>query len=270
MKNKEAIEKILQEIEKKYTLIIEEREEQLDDGSVDFYIKECKGWLFGLWSFTEEDKEVQEVQYFCQYEQDINKFKPSESNICKKITVYTYEDNNNRADTSVIYMDYIMNSIELIRKHPLRAWYENYYGAMCNCQYMSGAKILSHWVQYKFNRTKRQFIVSLCDKLTIKFVKKFICPYIYLDEDDEYVFIDDYGASCSPRYEVCVKTTGQTGAYAWFEDDEDGQKIKSKWDKFTIRMKKLTRLFNVVWYPPFNEIVFYTNKESSNEQTSKM
>ena len=36
MKNKEAIAKILQEIEKKYTLIIEEREEQLDDGLVDF------------------------------------------------------------------------------------------------------------------------------------------------------------------------------------------------------------------------------------------
>lgn len=270
MKNKEAIIRILQEIEKKYTLIIEKREKQLDDGLVNFYIKECKGWLFGLWLATKEDKETQEVQYFCQYERDINKFKPSESSIHKKVLVYTYEDNNNRVDTSIIYMDYIMNSIELIRKHPLRAWYENYYGAMCNCQYVSGAKILSHWVQYKFNITKRKFIVSLCDKLTIKFVKKYICPYIYLDEDDEYVFIDDYGTSCSPRYGVCVKTTGKTGAYTWFENDEDGQKLKSKWNKFTKKMKKLTRLFNVFWYQPFNEIVFYTNKELSNERTSKV
>lgn len=270
MKNKETIAKILQEIEKKYTLIIEEREEQLDDGLVNFYIKECKGWLFGLWLLTKEDRETQEVQYFCQYEQDINKFKPSESNIYKKVIVYTYEDNNNRVDTSIIYMDYIMNSIELIHKHPLRAWYENYYGAMCDCQYVSGAKILSCWVQYKFNKAKSGFVVSLCDKLTIKFVKKYICPYIRLCENDEFVFIDDYGTSCSPRYEVCVKTTGQTGAYAWFEDDESSQELENKWDKFTTKMKKLTRLFNVVWYPPFNEIVFYTNKELSNEYASKV
>lgn len=270
MTNKEAITKILQEIEEKYTIVTKERERQLDDGLVNFHIKECKGWLFGLWCLAKEDKETQEIQYFCQYEQDINKFKPSESNIYKKIIAYTYENNNDKVDTLIVYMDYIINSIELIRKHPLRAWYENYYGAMCDCKYVSGSKVLLHWVQYKLNETKRHLVISLCDKLTIRFVKKYICPYICLCEDDEYVFIDDYGTSCSPRYEVCVKTTGQTGAYAWFEDDEDGQKLESKWDKFIAKMKKLTKLFNVVWYPPFNEIVFYTNKELSNEHTSKV
>lgn len=45
---------------------------------VNFHIKECKGWLFGIWWNLEGEEEL---DFFAQYERTIDKFKPSASTI---------------------------------------------------------------------------------------------------------------------------------------------------------------------------------------------
>ena len=49
------------------------------DTVVYFHIKELRGWKFGIW--FQKDNEDIKFDFFAQYERDIDKFKPSASNL---------------------------------------------------------------------------------------------------------------------------------------------------------------------------------------------
>lgn len=253
---KEAVQKVLDKIDEKYTITLDDKY-GLDWNWINFRIKECPGWLFGAWCFG-EPSEKQTICYFCQYEKDINKFKPSYSNIKQDITVY-YDDN------WLSRYEYIENSIEFIRKHPIRAWHEDYYGDMAECRYVNGLKVLSDWIKHKFKCFKSDTIISLCDRLAIRFVKKNIYPNIrtWVEEymsNNYKLYIHDEGEDVAPRYEVTVEAKLKDdefgGAYSWFDGEDE--KLEQKWRKFIKRTKKRAKFFNVYWYVPFNDIFFVT------------
>lgn len=258
---KEAVQRVLYKIGEKYIITLDD-EYGLDWNWIDFRIKECPGWLFGAWCFG-EPSEKQTVNYFCQYEKDINKFKPSYSNIKQDITVY-YNDN------WLSGYEYIENSIEFIRKHPIRAWHEDYYGDMAGCRYVSNIKVISDWIKHKLKCFKSSTITSLCDKLAIRFVRKNIYPNIRIQieeymPNDYKIYIRDEGEDVAPRYSVMVEAKHiddkYIGHYGWF--DEENEKLEHKWRKFTKKTQKIAKFFNVYWYVPFNDI-FYMFKGENN------
>lgn len=55
-----------------------------EDSVVHFHIRGVKGWLFGMWI----DISLQDsaIQFFAQYEETIDKFKPSRSTFCERVS----------------------------------------------------------------------------------------------------------------------------------------------------------------------------------------
>lgn len=78
------------------------------DMVVHFYIKELKGWKFGIWWNTDGEKEF---DFFAQYERDIDKFKPAASSL--KVEDAS-PDNWDLRD--------VVQICRFIKKHPYRAW----------------------------------------------------------------------------------------------------------------------------------------------------
>lgn len=90
-----------------------------EDGVVHFNIKGLHGWKFAMWIETNPEKLKGEnsekypaIQFFCQHELNIDKFKPSRSFFLEK---YSLED----IKSSAPYEFYaIVEMIQMIKRHP--------------------------------------------------------------------------------------------------------------------------------------------------------
>lgn len=89
-----------------------------------FYINKCRGWLFGLWINPKADSTIYayEVNFFAEYEKNIDKFKPSATFLCETITIKDDEDLEiNLSEKMFGY--YIEELIRMIHKQPYIAYY---------------------------------------------------------------------------------------------------------------------------------------------------
>ena len=86
-----------------------------EDSVVHFRLKECKGWLFGIWWRTSTDERYEvEFDFFAQYEDLIDKFKPSRSYFVAEDV--KLEDRKDLKDN--IYSGGVYSIAEFIKKHP--------------------------------------------------------------------------------------------------------------------------------------------------------
>lgn len=89
-----------------------------------FYINKCRGWLFGFWINPKADSNIYayEVNFFAEYERNIDKFKPSTTFLCETITIKDDEDLEiNLSEKMFGY--YIEELIRMIHKQPYIAYY---------------------------------------------------------------------------------------------------------------------------------------------------
>ncbi len=97
-----------------------------ENSVVNFWIKELKGWKFGIWFHTSKPdengkKEPDSCQFFAQRELFIDKFKPAASNYCEEIKAY--EENNKFFDKfSTLYV--IKNMLYEMKYHPFISFYK--------------------------------------------------------------------------------------------------------------------------------------------------
>ena len=77
---------------------------------VHFHIDECPGWKFGIWWDVPDDNvsELVHGQFFAQYEETINKFKPSYSQLHAKLFVNIKQDDADTWESHKI-IDFIKN-----------------------------------------------------------------------------------------------------------------------------------------------------------------
>lgn len=100
---------------------------------IHFHVAECPGWKFAIWWETPEDKDDDDIitgQFFTQYEETIDKFKPSRSDMCIKIVM--------RLDVDEPYCeDYVdaANIINFIKNEPALAFCRDYWGWDYNAEY---------------------------------------------------------------------------------------------------------------------------------------
>ena len=97
-----------------------------ENSVVNFWIKELKGWKFGIWFYSpkpDEDgkKKRDYCQFFAQRELFIDKFKPAASNYCEKIEAYE-EDNKFFDKFSTLYV--IKNMLYEMKYHPFISFYK--------------------------------------------------------------------------------------------------------------------------------------------------
>lgn len=122
-----------------------------ENGVIHFNVKGLHGWKFGMWLETDAEKLKNEngkdypaVQFFCQHELNIDKFKPSRSFFSVDLSLSDIEAED-------IYSFYEIRSIlKMIKRHPFVSF------AMDGC----GDKYYSHsyvgyYLKQKLYKTKR-------------------------------------------------------------------------------------------------------------------
>lgn len=261
MRNVDAIKAVMKVIQGKYTVIYEEPHKLWNN----FIIKECTNWLFGLNCYDEDDDNIKKtLSYFCQHKQNCRKFNPSWSYIKKDITVYDIDYNGIDCIEGI---DYIINSLDFICKHPIRAWAEDYYGYMTNCVYASSYKIFFQWIKYRMHEGKVGFIQDTLNKALLRWFKRNIVPYICefsAIEDGNppikgKVRVFDYGDFNGYRviYVVDEQEERPHGFYDWFTDEDKDCKLSQKFNNLCDKYNKIADFFGSYWLNPFDHSYQY-------------
>ena len=130
-----------------------------ENSVVNFWIKELKGWKFGIWFHTSKPdengkKEPDSCQFFAQRELFIDKFKPAASNYCEEIKAY--EENNKFFDKfSTLYV--IKNMLYEMKYHPFISFYKGVaYNDYIDRKSLIWFYIKENW-DVKFYKTENKF-----------------------------------------------------------------------------------------------------------------
>lgn len=198
---------------------------------VHFRLKETPGWLYGVWwnlSVNEEGTVRVSGDFFAQYEEEIDKFKPSASYYgCSMPSLMA-------ADGSICLEEgEVVSIITFIRDHPYRAW---------NGHISFNDKIsdIKAWFRYQ----KRQKYLRKGKRLE-KNLYKDLCKFAKIASKllkyTNNITVEDYGEGIYPRYFFQLIATPdegfeKNGCYElWEKDDAIGQlytQLKTHYDKY--------------------------------------
>ena len=95
-----------------------------ENSVVNFWIKELKGWKFGIWFYSPKDDNGEDkpnyCQFFAQRELFIDKFKPAASNYCEEIKAY---GKDNKFFDNFALID-IKSMLYEMKYHPFISFYK--------------------------------------------------------------------------------------------------------------------------------------------------
>ena len=226
---------------------------------VHFHIKECPGWLFGIW-WTIPDGSNPEQRYisgelFTQYEETLDKFKPSRSCLCTTITAIPDEDDQICSCYTAAKM------IAFIRNEPYLAFCRDYCRWNYNEEYHTREEARAKYDEYRVWQDNKVKYTKECDERVIAFVKERILP-LFTDAE-----IHDNGENCSPRYDVIAPLkknkdlVDECGCYEWFEDDDkEGKKTMEEFNALIKECEALSDKYEFFWSVPFNPDVYFYKK----------
>ena len=131
--------------------IVSADEDPYDEGcSIQFHVKECPGWAFGIWwsSPTQSKTGRTTVRgcFFTQYEETIEKFKPSYSQYSVDIEV----DPEEKIGDNMFLWPEIPGIILYIHEHPELAFCRDYCGWNYNTEYHSEEEAKETFNHYCF------------------------------------------------------------------------------------------------------------------------
>lgn len=173
-----------------------------EDGVVHFRIKGLHGWKFAMWINTNEEelknddgKDYAALQFFCQHEQNIDKFKPSRSYFCEKYLLQDVEV------TEPLFYN-IGDMLKQIKYHPLFSFaqdsgYDKYVSTR-SCllnylmiRYYNITYVIREWFEQIPLYCWTKFKIALCRNCKIvKSIK-------IIDHNTD-------GFRCSPRYDCRI------------------------------------------------------------------
>lgn len=229
---------------------------------VHFRLKETPGWLYGIWwglQIDAEDKVSIVGKFFAQYENEIDKFKPSASYYVCDMEVIMAADGSVCLDEGEV-----VSIINFIRDHPYRAWYGNINfndevsGFKAWCRYQKRQR----WHRKK-KRLQRHVYQDAC-----RFAKMAsrLLPYT------NNITVEDYGEEgISPRYFFQLIATPDeefevNGFYdLWSKDDVLGKRysrFKKHYDRYC---KQGFILLDLPYDEVYVEIQQQQGKESTNQ-----
>jgi len=197
---------------------------------VHFHIDECPGWKFGIWwNVPEEGKSSVSGDFFAQFEEAIDKFKPSASEINGKINI----DPDGNFSASVWG---VSREIRFIRDEPYLSFCRSYCFWDYNTEHHTREEAEQEYREYRERKDNEYNYTALVDGKILMFVREKVLPIF------KNARIVDRGDGWSPRYDVVAPLKDNTdivnkrGCYNWFaEDDEEGQKIM---DEFNVLIKE--------------------------------
>lgn len=198
---------------------------------IHFRLKETPGWLYGVWwSFKVNKEGIISIvgEFFAQYEEEIDKFKPSASYYgCDMLSLMA-------ADGSVCLEEgEVISIIDFIHNHPYRAWN----GHISFNDKISGIRA---WLNYQ----KRQRHLRKGKRLEKKLYKD-LCKFAKIASKllkyTNNITVEDYGEGIYPRYFFKLIATPdegfkEKGCYElWEKNDAIGQlysHLKTHYNKY--------------------------------------
>ena len=260
---KEAFELFKRELAKdKYTV----KDEEYHDGYfifgtgtnsiVHFHIKQAPEFLFGIWWDTDYKKgdDYLKGSLYSQYENNIDKFKPSASMFCEDVMVNVADP---VSDSAVIYPRRI---IEFIVKEPALSWYKDNFYADFNEEYVSREEAEATYKQFKKHKKLEEKLVPELNKqyldAVIKEINKEFTRYAIIDEGD-YTW---------PRYSLLTyDKKSKPGHYEMFAKESDSYEKLNKLKQKLISKAKESDIF---WDAPIDLIVMITTEKKYKKTLS--
>lgn len=221
---------------------------------VHFHIKETPGWKYGIWwspvakSEAADDEANQEYftdrlrgELFAQYEEEIDKFKPSASMVAETFTLHL--SSPARSFTCGFAED-----IEFIHNEPYLAFYREMHYTDFNREYISRAKAKAYFERHYKQKKLEEDTKAINDKEMLKAIYEMLKE----DIDDGTCFVQDRGDCCSPRYEIIIKNTWgiEDGCYKLFDlyEEADAAEAKKLWDTAIDAGNKRAKKAKCYWY----------------------
>ena len=230
---------------------------------VHFHITECPGWKFGIWWDEPEDESKVTGHFFAQFEEIIDKFKPSASTIKCDFSIHNLGDRNNYFDTWSV-----RKLIEFIHNEPYLAFCRDYCCYDYNETYLSREEAKEIYDKYRTQTDKENELTIKYNTKILKWVEENILPRF------NDARIEDMGEYVSPRYNVVAtldKNSGavnEAGVYSWFNDEmsKDEQNLSNEFD---VLMKEAEKAFEEIgsWYfaPIHKNVYFIIDVDEGNE-----
>lgn len=236
---------------------------------VHFYIKETPGWKYGIWWSPVEKQEstVENPIYetdrlachiFTQYEEVIDKFKPSASMIVDEFDVYLDKDLTGFAWKFV-------KDIKFIHDEPYLAFYREMHYSDFNQEYVSRAKAKSYFERYLTQKKLEAEMIVLNDKALLRTI------YTILKDDIDAgtCFIHDRGDNWSPRYEIVMQNLFdiKDGCYGLFDlfNDSEATAVKKLWNDTIKDCKNRANKAKGYWYKCCHDSVDLRAADRFNE-----
>ena len=233
---------------------------------VHFHIKECPGWKFAIWWDIpdDSDKEHQYIKgtFFTQYEENLDKFKPSNSEISAEISYHFDSNESEFCNCRDAY-----KQIDFIRNEPYLAFCRDYWSWDYNEEFHSREEAEEKYNEFRTWKDNRLKYTKILDERLLDFVREKIMPMFNGAE------IEDRGDSWSPRYALIAPYAGNEdivevpGCYTWFdEQDEVGQEVMKEFYSLQKECEKVSDEYRFGWYTPITDFVsFYKPREVNKE-----
>lgn len=215
---------------------------------VHFHIEETPGWKYGIWWEPIEDEDTEKpytdrvhCSIFAQYEEEIDKFKPSASMVCEEFIIdFKYP--------AVNRLWAFADDIEFIHKEPYLAFYREMHYTDFNKEHVSRTKAKAYFERHYKQKRLEEDTKALNDKEMLKTIYEILKE----DIDEGTCFVVDRGDSWSPRYEIIVKNTFgiEDGCYRLWEffEEPNTTKLKRLWDNTIAECKKRADKAKCCWW----------------------
>lgn len=226
---------------------------------IHFRVKECPGWRFGIWWDKPDERGAVHGDLFAQYEEIIDKFKPAQSSICKRLLA------SKTGGKYEIWDAYSMRDIfDFIRKEPHLAFCRDYLHWDYNLEYHTREEAEKEFNEYCEYRDREKKLTDIFNKRVFEFVTDRVLHHF------NNAKIEDLGDGISPRYEVRAPfkdnkdLVDKPGLYSWFaDDDEVGAEIMAEYNNLIDRCHKVAHENGVYWFRPLHDSVYFYGEENA-------
>lgn len=238
---------------------------------VHFHIKETPGWLYGIWWSPVEDKEASTEEkkvyatdrlycnIFAQFEETIDKFKPSASMVSASFNFWL--DSNSNGSLWNFARD-----ILFIRDEPYLAFYRDVHFSDFNREYISRAKAKAAYNKYLKKKQAEIEITDLNNREMLDLINSMFEEFI----DQNAFMIKDRGHHVLPRYGLVMKNLWtdcglKNGTYELFDMGFEGEdKDKKIYNKKLKECEKRAAKADIYWSRPFGGFIDVISEESFN------
>jgi len=217
-----------------------------DNSVITFRIEEIPGWLFGIWLYPPKDDEdgAISLDFFSQYEDAIDKFKPSRSYLCvnSRFSLKPCENKDSSEEGSEVntthkylqelaVMDYwdvdkINDLLIYMHEYPELAFMQDYEGVDFNREYVDRRKAKRHFERYKARNLLGEELKKEYEIKALDFIKERAPKWFGVEP-----YIQDRGEDWSPRYAILFPLEDMNNA---LEENEEPY----EWESYAINDKK--------------------------------